>query len=106
MKLKLFEEFKGNPDLLQNVKDCFQDLIDDEIVIISDNDQLIEDYKEVVCLFCELPSEETVTSNFEEFFEEKEKTFHIKDKMESYLSLGDPRFFTLPQYGQQKRHLK
>ena len=76
MKLKLFEEFKGNPDLLQNVKDCFQDLIDDEIVEIMDSDNMVDEYKSTVCLYCNIPSDKIDTSSFDVFFESKEKIFN------------------------------
>lgn len=76
MKLKLFEEFKGNPDLLQNVKDCFQDLIDDEIVEVMDNDNMVDEYKSTVCLYCNIPSDKIDTSSFDVFFESKEKIFN------------------------------
>ena len=41
MRIKLFENFK-NEELLQIVKDCFQDLLDEGFAEIADSEEFIK----------------------------------------------------------------
>lgn len=77
MRIKLFENFK-NVELLQNVKDCFQELIDDDIAYIPED---VPDDVESIIISLTIPEagrQEFVMSNtFEDFFQKKEKEFKL-----------------------------
>lgn len=78
MRIKLFENF-NNPELLDNIKDIFQDLSDDDIVSIhtryTQNEYDIPE--NTVMLFVYVPSDIVNSNNFEKLFEQKKKHFSI-----------------------------
>lgn len=78
MRIKLFENF-NNPELLDNIKDIFQDLSDDDIVSIhtryTQNEYDIPE--NTVMLFVYIPSDIVNSNNFEKLFDQKQKHFHI-----------------------------
>lgn len=64
MKLKLFENFQKDDTFIQEVKDCFQDLIDEGDVEIGDSDDW-GDYD--IVLHCILPTNEVETNSYDKF---------------------------------------
>jgi hypothetical protein len=77
MRIKLFENFK-NVELLQNVKDCFQELIDDDIAYIPEDAP--DDFESII-ISLTIPKAESqgfvMSNTFEEFFQKKEKEFKL-----------------------------
>jgi len=76
MRIKLFENFK-NDDLLNNVKDCFQELIDEDIAEIADSEQFIEEFKSSIIISCTIPSGESSSTSFDSFYSQKKKHFDL-----------------------------
>lgn len=82
MKIKLFENFEKN-ELLQSVTECFQDLIDDEIVEIAND--LDDSFKQSVVLSCSVPNFKTESNSFDDFFSLKKKHFEVISEIMSSL---------------------
>lgn len=76
MRIKLFENFK-NEELLENVKDCFQDLIDDDIAEIADSEEFTEEFKSSVIISCIIPSDKSSSTSFDSFYNQKKNHFDI-----------------------------
>ncbi len=84
MRIKLFENFK-NEELLQIVKDCFQDLLDEGFAEIADSEEFIEEYKSSVIICCTVPKDETDSSSFDSFYNQKKKHFDIISQIKNCL---------------------
>ena len=78
MRIKLLENF-NNRELLDNIKDIFQDLSDDDIVSIhtryTQNEYDIA--QNTVMIFVYIPSDSVNSNSFEKLFDQKQKHFHI-----------------------------
>ena len=73
MRIKLFENFK-NEELLQIVKDCFQDLLDEGFAEIADSEEFIEEYKSSVIICCTVPKDETESNSLIVFIIKRKNT--------------------------------
>lgn len=76
MRIKLFENFK-NDELLNSVKDCFQELIDEDIAEIADSEQFIEEFKSSIIISCTIPSGKSSSTSFDSFYSQKKKHFDL-----------------------------
>ena len=72
MKIKLFENFQEG-ELLQAIKDCFQDLLDDDKAEIQNYTDSFGEYDAVI--ICFLPPKDLETNSFSKFISQ-EKTYH------------------------------
>jgi len=84
MRIKLFENFK-NEELLENAKECFQDLFDEDIAELTDSEQFTEEYKSSVIICCTVPCDETSSSSFDNFFNQKKKHFDVLSQIKDCL---------------------
>lgn len=84
MRIKLFENFK-NEELLENAKECFQDLFDEDIAELADSEQFAEEYKSSVIICCTVPCDKTSSSSFDNFFNQKKKHFDVLSKIKESL---------------------
>jgi len=71
MRIKLFENFE-NTSFIQNVKDCFYDLIDDGIAQILDKEDW-ESYD--IVLDITLPANEVESASYHKFFDQSKEYF-------------------------------
>lgn len=84
MRIKLFENFDTS-ELFQSVKDCFQDLIDDDVVEFVDNTELTEEFKSSIVIYCNLPKDTIDSSSFDDFFNQKKSHFNTLSEVKSCL---------------------
>ena len=73
-RIKIFEDFTTGSDLYNNIKECFQDLIDDGIVELEIVDNEID-------ISFEIKAPQIDTNDVHEFFEEKEKEFKFLNEI-------------------------
>jgi len=82
MRIKLFENFKNN-ELLNSVKDCFQELIDEDIAEIADSEQFTEEFKSSIIISCTIPSGKSSSTSFDSFYSQKKKHFDLLTEVKS-----------------------
>ena len=82
MRIKLFENFENN-ELLNSVKDCFQELIDEDIAEIADSEQFTEEFKSSIIISCTIPSGKSSSTSFDSFYSQKKKHFDLLTEVKS-----------------------
>lgn len=81
MRIKLFENF-NKVELTNNVKEIFQDLIDDGFVEMQNpNDEPI--HQNIVYLYVLIPTDDVSSNNFDKLFGQKKRHFSVFQELKN-----------------------